>query len=41
MVAPSGQLPHGAHNTVPREKNRLREEGKGTAKVTQAAGGET
>lgn len=41
MVAPSGQLPHGAHNTVPREKNRLTEEGKGTAKVTQAAGGET
>lgn len=38
MVALSGQLPHSAHNTVPREKTGSQEEGKGTAKVTQAAG---
>lgn len=42
MVAPLGQLP----TVLPtlfhvRTKSRLREEGKGTAKVTQAAGGET
>lgn len=42
-LPPIGQLPHGAHNTLfhVRTKNRLREEGKGAAKVTQASGGET